>query len=98
MYSKYIHKKENSYKETVTSVKGSNLPIVNILALLSTTTLKLSYQYLGGQISKLPNVKKKIFVSLLNYRQEILDIRTIGGIFVIKQTIPMSLVNWSDTW
>lgn len=56
-------KKENAYKEIVKSMKGSNLPIVNILVLFSTAALKLSYQYLGGQISKLQN-----FIAMLQTR------------------------------
>lgn len=77
-------KKEGTYKEITKAVKGPDLHSVHILALLPTTTLNLSYQYLGGHAVKLPNGRNETFIAWLSCRQEKLYIGTTCNLVLTK--------------
>ena len=52
-------------------MKRSVSPIGDVLSTLTTESLKLAYQHLGGVISKLPNGRKETYISVICNMPEI---------------------------
>ena len=59
-------KRREAYERVVSQMEGKEeVEKEAILKELSTETLKLTYQYLDGMVSKLPNRRKETFVAVL---------------------------------
>ena len=58
-------KRTQSYSEIVKALCDSSEPIKTVLSTIKSDSLKLTYQYIGGVLSKLPNLKKETFICVL---------------------------------
>ena len=58
-------KRTESYSEIVKALRDSSEPIRTVLSTIKSDSLKLTYQYIGGVLSKLPNLKKETFNPLI---------------------------------
>ena len=66
-----IEKQIHSYTEIVKALRNSKEPIKAVLSKIKSDTLKLTYQYIGGAVSKLPNSKNETFIGVLETHESI---------------------------
>ena len=69
-----LRKREEAFTKIMADMKRSVSPIEDILSTMTTDSLKLAYQHLGGVISKLPNGRKETYISVLCNKPEITSI------------------------
>ena len=66
-----IEKRADAYTKTVTALRNNADPIKEVLTKLRGDILKLTYQHIGGVVSKLPNTKKETFIGALGNHESI---------------------------
>ena len=66
-----MRKRTESYAEIVKALHDSKEPIKIVLSKIKSDSLKITYQYIGSVLSKLPNPKKETFIGVLENRQSI---------------------------
>ena len=71
-------KRTESYSEVVKALRDSKEPIKTVLSTIKSDSLRLTYQYIGGVLSKLPNMKKETFVGVLENHPSITSIDRSG--------------------
>ena len=66
-----LRKREEAYTKLTIDMNRSVSPIEDVLSTMTTESLKLAYQHLGGVISKLPNGRKETYISVICNMPEI---------------------------
>ena len=91
-------KRMEAFNELLTLLNNTMSPIAEVLNTFNTEKLRLMYQHLGGQVSKLPNGRKATFIAVLLGKEEVVSAPRSNSIKLGKTlNLPLPTADTADT-